>query len=95
MQSLQENVGDGFDFFPADKHKLFLKIDSTTLRVRSQACRKYPEYQVCKIFAISHKKREDEVHFLPAYKHQRFLQMDTIILGMYDQTCQSYPKLQV
>ena len=30
------------------------------------------------IFAISHRKRENEVHFLPANDHQMFLQTDTM-----------------
>ena len=39
----------------------------------NQACPKYPEYQICNIFAICQGKWKE---------HQRFLQIDTINLGV-------------
>ena len=41
-----------------DKLKRFIQIDSITLGVRSQACPKYPQWQVYDIFEISQEKRE-------------------------------------
>ena len=34
---------DEVDFLPADKHQLFLQIDTTTLGVSGQACPIYPK----------------------------------------------------
>ena len=46
------------DFLPTDKHESFLQVDSMILDVHSQACPKYPKYQVCNIIEISQGKRE-------------------------------------
>ena len=36
-------------FLPVDKHKRLTHVDSIALRVRSQACPKYPKEQVCNV----------------------------------------------
>ena len=51
-------MDDEVNFMPADKHKSFLQVDSITLDVHSQACRKYPKQQVYNISAMSQGKRE-------------------------------------
>ena len=38
-----EKRGGEVDFLPANKQESFLKVDSVTLALRSQACRKYPK----------------------------------------------------
>ena len=51
-------MGDEVDFLAADKNESFLQVDSITLGLRSQACPKYPKYQVSNILAISQGKPE-------------------------------------
>ena len=51
-------MGYEIDFLPADKHKNFLQIDSITLGVHGQACRKHPKQQLYNIFAISQGTRK-------------------------------------
>ena len=66
---------DEVDFFPVDKHGIFLEVNSINLGVRSQHTRRTQNNK----FAISleHCKEnvKDEVYFLPADKHQRFLKL--------------------
>ena len=49
---------DEVNFWPADKRKSFLQIDSVNLTVRSQGCPKYPKQLVYNVFAISQGKNE-------------------------------------
>ena len=51
-------MGDTVAFFPADKHKSFLQVESITLGVRSQTGPKYQKQPVYNIFAISQGKHE-------------------------------------
>ena len=51
-------MGDTVAFFPADKHKSFLQVDSITLGVRSQTGPKYQKQPVYNIFAISQGKHD-------------------------------------
>ena len=51
-------MGDEVKFFPADKHKSFLKDGSITLGVRSQTGPKYQKQSLYNIFAISQGKCE-------------------------------------
>ena len=53
---------------PADKHKNFLQVDSITLGVRSQACPKYPKWQLYNICAISQGKLEEWSWFFSCWK---------------------------
>ena len=46
------------DILPADKHNIFLQIDSITLGVHGQACPKHPRQQLYNIVAISQGKRK-------------------------------------
>ena len=64
LQHLHKSMGDTVAFFPADKHKSFLQVDSITLGVRSQTGPKYQKQPVYNIFAISQGKHD--VDFLPA-----------------------------
>ena len=84
---LQKNMSYEIDFLPADKHKIFLQIDSITLGVHDQACPKHPiKQQLYDIFAISWWKREGCSWFFPAANCQTFLQSDTVIFDVCDQT---------
>ena len=51
-------MGDEVDFLAADKNESFLQVDSITLGLHSQACPRYPKYQVSNILAISQGKPE-------------------------------------
>ena len=46
------------DFFPTDKQKGFLEDDNVTLGLHRQAFPRYPNKQVCNIFAIFQGKHE-------------------------------------
>ena len=78
-------MGDTVDFLSADKHKIFLKVDSIILEMCRQECPKYSKQQLCNIFAISQGNIKDGVEILSADKHQRYLQTSTIILGVCGQ----------
>ena len=43
LQYLKENVKDEVDFLPADKHQIFLQIDSIISGVCEQAYPHYPK----------------------------------------------------
>ena len=68
-------------FLPADKHKHFIPVDSTTLGVLARHAQ-----SIQNKFTISLQYLKDsvknEVDFLPADK--QFLQGDTIILNLQD-----------
>ena len=64
-----------------DKHQTFFQAGSIVFTGHRQACRKYPKWQVCNIFAISLKKGGGWKCFLHADKHQTILQRGTINLG--------------
>ena len=49
--------GNEVNFWPADRLKSLLPVDSITLGVSSQACPKYPKQKVYIIFAIPQGKR--------------------------------------
>ena len=78
LHYLQKN-GDEVDYLPADKHEMFLQVDSITLGVLSTQNNK---------FAISlqyiKERVMDEVDFFPAD--------NTSILGVCDQACPNYSK---
>ena len=51
-------MGYKIDFLPADKHNIFLQIDSITLRMHGQVYPKQPKQQLYDIFAISQEKHK-------------------------------------
>ena len=51
-------MGYEINFFPADKHKSFLQVDSINLGLHGEACPKHPKQQLYNIFAISQGKRK-------------------------------------
>ena len=51
-------MGYEINFLPADKHNIFLQIDSITLGVHGEACPKHPKQQLYNIFAISQGKHK-------------------------------------
>ena len=78
-------------FLHADKHEIFLQIDTMIL----MGMVKHSQSSQDSKFAMSSHYLENEVRmevdFWPADK-QRFLQVDTFILGVCDQTCPNYLK---
>ena len=57
LQYLQKSMRSEVDFFPADKLKNFIQVDSITLGVHSKYA-KVPKQQPYNIFAISQGKHE-------------------------------------
>ena len=62
LQFLQKSMVYEIDFLPADKHRIFLQIDSITLSVHGQACPKYSKQQLYNIFRIFPKFRKKQVY---------------------------------
>ena len=90
LHYLHKSMRDKAEFFPAYKHKSFLKDGSITLGVISQTDQKQSIYD---IFAISQGKYKGwSWFFLAADKCWRFFQIDTIVLGLCDQACPNYLK---
>ena len=52
LQDLKKEGRIELDFMHADKHQIFLQVETISFIGHGQSCPKYPKYQVCKIFAI-------------------------------------------
>ena len=52
LQDLKKEGRIELDFMHADKHQIFLQVETISFVGHGQSCPKYPKYQVCKIFAI-------------------------------------------
>ena len=91
LQDLKKEGRVELDFMHADKHQIFLQVETINFGGHGQSCPKYPKHQVWKIFAICQESQGWGWFFIQI-NIKVFYNLITIIFDGCGQTCLKYWK---